>query len=171
MRLGGMVGGGGSLNLFGLVLLLCRRFFSYDSGVGFGVVGGGLVEQGYASLMTGCGGLLCGLLDESFGCGGPTLASELGQSQLSDVIQRTRVQWELFDYSNRPRTVSNANRPNVTARFQRLRYRKLTFSERAVARILPAVPGACPELVEGAPPSGLRRSGIPAQFCAAPCIC
>jgi len=55
-------------------------------------------------------GLLCGLLDESFGCGGPTLASELGQSQLSDVIQRTRVQWELFDYNNRRRTVSNANR-------------------------------------------------------------
>src|ERR1035438_5010010 len=55
MRLGGVVGGGGSLSLFGLVLLLCRRFFSYDSRVGFGVVGGGLVEQGYASLMTGCG--------------------------------------------------------------------------------------------------------------------
>jgi len=45
--------------------------------------------------------LLCGLLDESFGCGGLTLASELQQSQLSDVLQRTRVQWELFDYSNR----------------------------------------------------------------------
>src|SRR5271167_116274 len=63
-------------------------------------------------------GLLCGLLDESFGCGGPTLASELGQSQLSDVIQRTRVQWELFDYSNRARTVSNANGANVTGTFQ-----------------------------------------------------
>jgi hypothetical protein len=47
MRLGGIVGGGGSLILFRLVLLLCRRFsFSYDSGGGFGVVGGGLVEQG-----------------------------------------------------------------------------------------------------------------------------
>jgi hypothetical protein len=44
--------------------------------------------------------LRCGLLDESFGCSGLTLASELGQSQLSDVLQRTRVQWELFDYSN-----------------------------------------------------------------------
>src|SRR5579864_5796940 len=32
----------------------------------------------------GCG-LPGGLLDESFGCGGLTLASELGQSQLSDV--------------------------------------------------------------------------------------
>src|SRR5689334_22055836 len=52
-------------------------------------------------------GLHSGLLDESFGCGGPTLASELGQSQLSDVLQRTRVQWELFDYNNRARTVSN----------------------------------------------------------------
>jgi len=30
-------------------------------------------------------GLHSGLLDESFGCGGLTLASELGQSQLSDV--------------------------------------------------------------------------------------
>jgi len=29
--------------------------------------------------------LLSGLLEEPFGCGGPTLASELGQSQLSDV--------------------------------------------------------------------------------------
>ena len=63
-------------------------------------------------------GLRCGLLDESFGCGGPTLASELGQSQLSDVLPRTRVQWELFDYSNGPRTVSNANQAYVTAMFQ-----------------------------------------------------
>src|SRR5579862_2703276 len=63
-------------------------------------------------------GLLCGLLDESFGCGGPTLASELGQSQLSDVLQRTRVQWELFDYSNRARTVSIANPACVTGMFQ-----------------------------------------------------
>jgi len=30
-------------------------------------------------------GLLCGLLEASFGCGGLTLANELGQSQLSDV--------------------------------------------------------------------------------------
>ena len=30
-------------------------------------------------------GLLSGLLEESLGCGGLTLASELGQSQLSDV--------------------------------------------------------------------------------------
>jgi ATP adenylyltransferase len=64
-------------------------------------------------------GLRCGLLDESFGCGGPTLASELGQSQLSDVLPRTRVQWELFDYNNRLRTVSNANQAYVTAMFQR----------------------------------------------------
>src|SRR5579871_6123471 len=62
--------------------------------------------------------LRCGLLDESFGCSGPTLASELGQSQLSDVLQRTRVQWELFDYSNRARRVSNANPAHVTAVFQ-----------------------------------------------------
>src|SRR5579864_6348417 len=31
-------------------------------------------------------GLLCGLLEESLGCGGPILANELGQSQLSDVF-------------------------------------------------------------------------------------
>src|SRR5512141_2655450 len=67
--------------------------------------------------------LRCGLLDESFGCGGPTLASELGQSQLSDVLQRTRVQWELFDYNNRARTVSNANPAHVTAMFQRSSFR------------------------------------------------
>ena len=33
-------------------------------------------------------------------------------------LQRTRVQWELFDYSNGSRTVSNANLANVTGRFQ-----------------------------------------------------
>src|SRR5580704_11797179 len=33
-------------------------------------------------------GLVSGLLDESFGCGGLTLASELGQSQLPDVLQK-----------------------------------------------------------------------------------
>ena len=32
--------------------------------------------------------LLSGLLEEPFGCGGPTLASELGQSQLPDVLQK-----------------------------------------------------------------------------------
>jgi hypothetical protein len=63
-------------------------------------------------------GLRCGLLDESFGCGGLTLASELGQSQLSDELQRTRVQWELFDYNNRARTVSNPNPAHVTEMFQ-----------------------------------------------------
>jgi len=68
--------------------------------------------------MIGCGTCSSGLLDESFGCGGPTLASELQQSQLSDVLQRTRVQWELFDYNNRERTVSNANLARVTGVFQ-----------------------------------------------------
>src|SRR5580765_784044 len=66
-------------------------------------------------------GLHSGLLDESFGCGGPTLASELQQSQLSDVLQRTRVQWELFDYSNRGRRVSNPNPTHVTAMLQSFR--------------------------------------------------
>ena len=68
-------------------------------------------------------GLRSGLLDESFGCGGPTLASELQQSQLSDVLQRTRVQWELLDYNNRRRTVSNPNPARVTAMFQRYSFR------------------------------------------------
>ena len=159
MRLAGMVGGGGSLILFGLGLLLCRRFgFGCDSGVGFGVVGGGLVEQGYASLIIGCGCLLCGLLDESFGCGGPTLASELGQSQLSDVIQRTRVQWELFDYSNRARTVSNANREYVTATFQRC-----GLGTHRSAGILPAAPWA------SRPRRQQDRNA--SQFCLAARIC
>ena len=47
--------GVGRRSEFGLVQLFCRRFFSDNSGGGFGVVGGGFVEQGYASLMTGCG--------------------------------------------------------------------------------------------------------------------
>ncbi len=38
--------------------------------------------------MRGDTGLPGGLLDESFGCGGLTLASELGQSQLPDVLQK-----------------------------------------------------------------------------------
>src|SRR5579863_2668527 len=67
--------------------------------------------------------LRCGLLDESFGCGGPTLAGELGQSQLSDVLQKTRVQWELFDYSNRLRTVSNANSAVCYRNVSLLRFR------------------------------------------------
>src|SRR5579863_6898987 len=50
-----------------------------------GVVEGGFVEQGQCLSGDWMRGLLCGLLDESFGCGGLTLASELGQSQLSDV--------------------------------------------------------------------------------------
>ncbi len=48
--------GGGCLGRLGLVLFCRSRFsFSHDGGGGFGVVGGGLVEQGYASLVTGCG--------------------------------------------------------------------------------------------------------------------
>src|SRR5450432_673934 len=53
--LGGTGGGGGSLSLFGLVLLFRRRIFSCDGGGGFGVVSGGLVEQGHASLVTDAG--------------------------------------------------------------------------------------------------------------------
>jgi hypothetical protein len=57
----------------------------------------------------GCGAWPGGLLDESFGCGGPTLASELGQSQLFGRYTETRVPREHFDYSNRSQTVSNPN--------------------------------------------------------------
>jgi hypothetical protein len=76
---------------------------------------GGVVGQGHASLLSlalGAGkmrGLLADCWSESFGCGGLTLASELGQSQLPDVFTETRVQRELFDYSNASQTVSNAN--------------------------------------------------------------
>ena len=62
------------------------------------------------SLALGAGGYGICLADcwsESFGCGGLTLASELGQSQLPDVSTETRVQRELFEYSNAPQTVSN----------------------------------------------------------------
>ena len=56
----------------------------------------------------GYGACLADCWSESFGCGGLTLASELGQSQLPDVLTETRVQRELFDYSNASQTVSNA---------------------------------------------------------------
>src|ERR1700675_1028675 len=58
------------------------------------MVSGGVVEQGHASrlfLALGAGGMRACLADcwsESFGCGGLTLASELGQSQLPDVSQK-----------------------------------------------------------------------------------
>src|SRR6202047_3537031 len=102
------LGGGGSLILFSLVLLFCRRFsFGCDSGVGFGVVGGGLVEQGYASLMTGCGACSADCWMSRLVVVGSPWRVSLRQYQLSDVLQRTRVQWELFDYSNGLQTVSN----------------------------------------------------------------
>jgi len=130
------LGGGGSLILFRLVLLFCRRFsFGCDSGVGFGVVGGGLVEQGYASLMTGCGACSADCWMSRLVVVGSPWRVSLRQSQLSDVLQRTRVQWELFDYSNRLRIVSNANRTYVTAMFHSLR-----FWNKSSPGILPAVP-------------------------------
>ncbi len=58
-------------------------------------------------------GLLGGLLVSRLGCGGLTLASELGQSQLPDVFTETRVQRELLDYSNAFQTVSNAKIPGL----------------------------------------------------------
>src|SRR5271169_1681649 len=58
------------------------------------MVSGGFVEQGHASRL--CLALSAGRIracvadcwSESFGCGGLTLASELGQSQLPDVLQK-----------------------------------------------------------------------------------
>src|SRR5580692_13207372 len=58
------------------------------------MVSGGFVEQGHASrlcLALGAGRIRACVADcwsESFGCGGLTLASELGQSQLPDVLQK-----------------------------------------------------------------------------------
>jgi len=49
------------------------------------MVGGSIVERGLCLSGDQMRGLLSGLLEESLGCGGLTLASELGQSQLSDV--------------------------------------------------------------------------------------
>src|SRR5271166_953242 len=113
-----MVGGGGSLNRFGLVLLVCRRFFSYDSGGGFGVVGGGLVEQGYASLMPECGACYADCWTSRLVVVGPPWRVSLDNPSCRTFFTETRVQWELLDYSNRARTVSNANRAYVTRRFQ-----------------------------------------------------
>src|SRR5208282_2827828 len=62
------------LRLMGQVWLGCRRFcFGCDGAVGFGVVGGGVVEQGHASLLKprtsvrgGCGVCLADCWSESF---------------------------------------------------------------------------------------------------------
>src|SRR5208283_3455220 len=82
--------------LLGKIMLADHRFcFGCDGAVGFGVLDGGIVEQGYASLLKprtsvrgGYGACLADCWSESFGCGGLTLASELGQSQLPDVLQK-----------------------------------------------------------------------------------
>ena len=57
-------------------------------------MGGGVVEQSHASLINlalsagDAGPAMADCWSESFGCGGLTLASELGQSQLPDVLNR-----------------------------------------------------------------------------------
>jgi hypothetical protein len=100
---------------------LGRRFlgrrglgFSYDGAGGFGVVGGGLVEQGHASLMNlalGAGDAGICVADcwsESLGCGGLTLASELVTIPAAGRFYREPAsKRELFDYSNALQTVSN----------------------------------------------------------------
>ena len=98
---------------------LCSRFgFSGNSGGGCGIGDGGFVEQGYASLVCGCGTCFADCWMRRLVVVGPPWRTSLRQSQLSDVLQRTRVQWEQFDYNNRAQTVSNANPARVTAMFQ-----------------------------------------------------
>jgi hypothetical protein len=81
-------------------------------------------------------GLRSGLLEEPFGCGGLTLANELGQSQLSDVLQENpRPMGILFDYSNGLRTVSNPNLVRVTAMFQLLRFANIFAQTRSSATL------------------------------------
>src|ERR1700728_4587523 len=86
---------------------------------------GGIVEQGHASLLkprTRCGED-AGPASRTAGVsrlvvvGSPWRVS-LDNPSCRTFLQRTRVHWELFDYSNGPRTVSNANLSNVTARLQ-----------------------------------------------------
>jgi hypothetical protein len=61
--------GRGLNHMFVVGWLGCRQFFGCDGAVGIGVVGGGIVEQGYASLLylaLSAGrirGLLSGLLE------------------------------------------------------------------------------------------------------------
>ena len=110
---------GCNLIVLGLVLFGRRGLsFGHDSGSGFGVVGGGLVEQGYASLMTGCGACSADCWMSRLVVLGPPWRVSLDNPSCRTFLQRTRVQWELFDYSNGSRTVSNANLGCVTGTFQ-----------------------------------------------------
>ena len=53
-------------------------------------------------------GLLADCWSESFGCGGLTLASELGQSQLPDVLQKPASKGNSSTIATPLQTVSNA---------------------------------------------------------------
>src|SRR5579871_6911188 len=54
-------------------------------------------------------GLRCGLLEESLGCGGLTLANELDNPSCRTFYREPASNGNFLDYSNRPRTVSNRN--------------------------------------------------------------
>ena len=64
-------------------------------------------------------GLLGGLLDESFGCGGLTLASELGQSQLPDVLQKPASKGNSSTIATPSKQCQTQIFADVTGRFQR----------------------------------------------------
>src|SRR5258707_9966664 len=53
----------------------------------------------------------------------PPWRMSLDNPSCRTFLQRTRVQWEPFDYSNGARTVSNANLRSVTQRLQRYDFR------------------------------------------------
>ena len=81
-------------------------------------MGGGVFEQGYASLVTGCGACFADCWTSRLVVVGSPWRMSLDNPSCRTFLQRTRVQWELFDYNNRARTVSNANPAHVTAMFQ-----------------------------------------------------
>src|SRR5580704_14490637 len=87
------------------------------------MVSGGVVEQGHASrlcLALGAGRIRACLADcwsESFGCGGLTLASELGQSQLPDVLQKPASKGNSSTIAT-PNKQCQTQNAHVTAVFQ-----------------------------------------------------
>src|SRR5277367_2636735 len=113
-----------------------------------GVVERGFVKQGHASrlcLALGAGRIRACLADcwsESFGCGGLTLASELGQSQLPDVSQKPASKGNSSTIAM-PCKQCQTQKTLVTRVFQS------TFAD------------ACADGRIGRPASGASRSGIP----------
>src|SRR5579871_458868 len=73
-------------------------------------------------------GLRCGLLEESLGCGGLTLANELDNPSCRTFYREPASNGNFLDYSNGARTVSNANRVNVTLVLKGLHFRNIRLS-------------------------------------------